>query len=116
MLDAIRKLNKSYPLLQTKVEESGEHILIGTGEIYLDCVLHDLRNMYSEIEIKVSDPSVSFCETVIETSSIKCFAETPNKKNRITMIANPLEKGLGEKIEMEKISLDRPKREISKFF
>jgi U5 small nuclear ribonucleoprotein component len=47
----------------------------------------------------VSDPSVSFCETVIETSSIKCFAETPNKKNRITMIANPLEKGLGEKIE-----------------
>jgi 116 kDa U5 small nuclear ribonucleoprotein component len=54
MLDAIRKLNKSYPLLQTKVEESGEHILIGTGEIYLDCVLHDLRNMYSEIEIKVN--------------------------------------------------------------
>lgn len=54
MLDAIRKLNKSYPLLTTKVEESGEHILTGTGETYLDCVLHDLRNMYSEIEIKVN--------------------------------------------------------------
>ena len=35
MLDGIRKINKSYPLLTTKVEESGEHILIGTGELYM---------------------------------------------------------------------------------
>lgn len=53
MLEGLRKVNRSYPLLITKVEESGEHILIGTGEVYLDCVLHDLRKMYSEIEIKV---------------------------------------------------------------
>ena len=80
MLDGLRKVNKSYPILNTKVEESGEHIILGTGELYLDCVMHDLRRMYSEIEIKVADPVVSFCETVVETSSIKCFAETPNKK------------------------------------
>lgn len=43
--------------------------------------------MYSEIEIKISDPCVTFCETVIDTSSIKCFGITPNKKNKITMIA-----------------------------
>ena len=77
--------------MQTKVEESGEHILIGTGELYLETVLHDLRKMYSEIEIKVSDPSVKFCETVIDTSSIKCYADTPNKKNRISFIAQPLD-------------------------
>ena len=80
MLDGLRKVNKSYPLLNTKVEESGEHVVLGTGELYLDCVMHDLRRMYSEIEIKVADPVVVFCETVVETSSIKCFAETPNKK------------------------------------
>ena len=98
MLDGLRKVNKSYPLLNTKVEESGEHIILGTGELYLDCVMHDLRRMYSEIgqsardkdeevrsvfsllEIKVADPVVTFCETVVETSSLKCFAETPNKK------------------------------------
>jgi hypothetical protein len=39
--------------------------------------------MYSEIEIKVSDPCVTLCETIIDTSSIKCMAETPNKKNRV---------------------------------
>ena len=62
------------------MEESGEHTVQGTGELYLDCVLHDLRKMYTEVEVKVADPVVSFCETVVETSSIKCFAETPNKR------------------------------------
>ena len=42
--------------------------------------MHDLRNMYAEIEIKVSDPAVKFSETVVETSALKCFAATPNKK------------------------------------
>lgn len=35
---------------------------------------------------QVADPVVSFCETVVESSSMKCFAETPNKKNKITMV------------------------------
>lgn len=99
MLEGLRKVNKSYPLLTTKVEESGEHVILGTGEIYLDCVMHDLRNLYSEIEIKVADPVVTFCETVVETSSLKCFAETPNKRNTLTMLSEPMEKGLAEAIE-----------------
>ena len=80
MLSGLRSINKSYPLAATKVEESGEHVLIGTGELYLDCVLHDLRRLFAEIEIKVSDPVTKFCETVLETSALKCYADTPNKK------------------------------------
>jgi U5 small nuclear ribonucleoprotein component len=99
MLEGLRKINKSYPLVTTKVEESGEHVILGTGELSLDCVMHDLRKLYAEIEIKVSDPVVPFRETVVETSSIKCFADTPNKKNRLTMISEPMEKGLAEDIE-----------------
>lgn len=56
-------------------------------------------------DIKVADPVVAFCETVVETSSLKCFAETPNKKNKITMIAEPLEKGLAEDIENEIVQI-----------
>ncbi len=52
----------------------------------------DLREMYAEVEVKVADPVVAFCETVVETSSLKCFAETPNKRSKLTMIAEPLEK------------------------
>ena len=36
--------------------------------------------MYVPVDIKVADPVVAFRETVVETSSLKCFAETPNKK------------------------------------
>jgi U5 small nuclear ribonucleoprotein component len=62
MLDGLRKVNKTYPILQTKVEESGEHVILGTGELYLDCVLHDLRKVFSEIDIKVRRAKV-FCRS-----------------------------------------------------
>lgn len=39
----------SKTMFRSQVEESGEHIILGTGELYLDCVMHDLRKMYSEI-------------------------------------------------------------------
>ncbi|XP_057292851.1 116 kDa U5 small nuclear ribonucleoprotein component-like [Hydractinia symbiolongicarpus] len=116
MLDGLRKVNKSYPLINTKVEDSGEHVVLGTGELYLDCVMHDLRKMYSEIEIKVADPVVTFCETVVETSSLKCFAESPNKKNKLTMIAEPLEKGVAEDIEAGKVQISWDKKRLGEFF
>jgi translation elongation factor EF-G len=34
------------------MEESGEHVVIGTGELYMDCALHDLRKLYADIEVK----------------------------------------------------------------
>ena len=55
-------------------------------------LVQDLRELYAEVEVKVADPVVAFCETVVETSSLRCFAETPNKRNKLTMIAEPLEK------------------------
>ncbi|PVH76412.1 116 kda u5 small nuclear ribonucleo protein-like protein component [Cadophora sp. DSE1049] len=116
MLDGLRKINKSYPLITTKVEESGEHVILGTGELYMDCVLHDLRRLYAEMEIKVSDPVTRFCETVVEQSAIKCYAQTPNKRNKITMIAEPLDQGIAEDIESGKVSIKSPNKVIGKFF
>ncbi|EFC46247.1 predicted protein [Naegleria gruberi] len=107
MMEGLRKINKSFPLVTTKVEESGEHILLGTGELYLDIVMHDLRTLYSGIEIKVSDPSVTFCETVAETSSVRCSSQTPNNKNQLVMVAQPLERGLTQDIESGRINLDK---------
>ena len=116
MVDGLRKINRSYPSLTTKVEESGEHTIFGTGELYLDSVMKDLRELYSDVEIKVADPVVSFCETVVETSSLKCFAETPNKKNKLTVIAEPLDQGLAEDLESGVVSIDWPKKKIAGFF
>jgi U5 small nuclear ribonucleoprotein component len=38
-VEGLRKINKSYPLAVTKVEESGEHAVMGTGEMYLDSIM-----------------------------------------------------------------------------
>ena len=105
MVEGLRRISKSYPMARTRVEESGEHVLFGTGELYLDCVMHDLRHVYADIEIKVSDPVVGFRETVVETSSLQCFAETPNKRNKLTFIAEPLSEGLAEKLEAGKVDI-----------
>lgn len=116
MLDGLRKINKSYPLITTKVEESGEHIILGTGELYMDCVLHDLRRLYADMEIKVSDPVTRFCETVDEMSATKCYAITPNKKNKITMVAEPLDDGIAEDIESGHVKMSDGARKVAKFF
>jgi len=118
MLEGLRKVNKAYPLLSTRVEESGEHVIFGTGELHLDAVMHDLRTIYTSIDIKVADPVVQFCETVVDTSCLKCFAETPNKHNKLTMIAEPMERGLAEEIESGRsVNLDTwAPKELSTFF
>lgn len=118
MLEGLRKVNKAYPLLSTRVEESGEHVIFGTGELHLDNVMHDLRTIYTSIDIKVADPVVQFCETVVETSTLQCFAETPNSQNKLTMISEPLERGLAEDIESGRsINLETwAPKEISTFF
>jgi U5 small nuclear ribonucleoprotein component len=116
MLDGLRMCNKSYLALDTRIEESGEHVIVGTGELYLDSILHDLRNLYTDIEIKLSDPFVTFNETVIDTSSFKTYAETPNKLNRISLIAEPLESRISQDIEREVVSINWETSKLAKHF
>jgi len=59
---------------------------------------------------------VKFCETVIDTSSLKCFADTPNKQNKVTMIAAPLEQGIAEDIEGENVRIDWEKKTYCRLF
>jgi U5 small nuclear ribonucleoprotein component len=106
VLDGLRRLGKCYPLVETRVLESGEHVVFASGELEMDSALHDLREHYAGVEIKVSDPSVRFGETVAESSSIKCFAETRNKASRFAAVAEPLDAGLAEDIEAGAIACD----------
>ncbi len=64
---------------------------------------------------QVADPVVKFCETVIETSSLQCFAETPNKQNKLTMVAEPLEQGIAEDVERGHVRIEDSKA-VQAFF
>lgn len=116
VVEGLRAINKTYPLAVTKVEESGEHTILGTGEVFLDSVMRDLRELYANVEVKVSDPVTCFRETVSETSALKCYAETPNGRNKLTMVAEPLDKGLAEDIEARAVDLSWPRRRVANFF
>ena len=59
MVEGLRKINKSYPLAVTKVEESGEHTILGTGELYLDSLMKDLRELYAGAPLRRSCSMVS---------------------------------------------------------
>ena len=90
---------------------------LGSDDEILGCSHHNPTPpppfRYAEIEVKTADPCVSFSETVVETSSLKCFAETPNKKNKLTMIAEPLDKGMAEAIESGSLSLAQGARALA---
>jgi len=47
----LRAISKSYPAMITCVEDSGEKLIFGTGELYLDAAMLDLRVLYAEIEV-----------------------------------------------------------------
>ena len=90
-IESLKKLNRSYVGCEVKVEDNGEHSILGYGELYMDCLLHDLRILYSGIEIKVSDPMVKFNETADGTSRVKLTIHSNNNKNSVSIIAEPLE-------------------------
>jgi elongation factor 2 len=105
LVEGLKKLSKSDPLVLCYTEESGEHIVAGCGELHIEICLNDLANEYAKCEIKKSDPVVTFKETVQATSSQTCLAKSPNKHNRIFIVAEPLGDDLTNDIESEKFSI-----------
>jgi U5 small nuclear ribonucleoprotein component len=104
MLAGLRSIQKSYPLCRTVGEESGEHAIFGTGELYLDTIMYELREHFAKgTEIKVSDPFTTFTETISESSSMCCYSETTKGKIKFSMIANPLETKLLDDIDSSSI-------------
>ena len=81
------------------IEESGEHIIAGAGELHLEICLKDLEEDHAQIPLKKSDPVVSYRETVTEESDIMCLSKSPNKHNRLFMKACPMPDGLAEDID-----------------
>merc|ERR550525_915971 len=99
LVEGLKRLSKSDPMVQCMIEESGEHIIAGAGELYLEICLKDLEEDHAGIPLKKSDPVVSYRETVSEESSMMCLSKSPNKHNRLFMKAAPLPDGLPEAID-----------------
>ncbi|KAF7243949.1 Elongation factor 2 [Varanus komodoensis] len=104
LVEGLKRLAKSDPMVQCIIEESGEHIIAGAGELHLEICLKDLEEDHACIPIKKSDPVVSYRETVCEESSQMCLSKSPNKHNRLYMKARPFPDGLAEDIDKGDVS------------
>ena len=111
LVEGLRKLSKSDPLVVCTTEESGEHVIAGCGELHVEICLKDLEEEYAKCPIKKGDPVVSYKETVIEDSSQTCLSKSPNKHNRIYCQAAPLGDELSLAIEEDKITSKQDLRE-----
>merc|ERR1712056_51068 len=99
LVEGLKKLSKSDPLVVCTTEESGEHVIAGCGELHVEICLKDLREEYAQCEFTVGDPVVSYRETVTDESKVQCLSKSPNKHNRIYMRAEPLDEELSNEIE-----------------
>merc|ERR1711990_1174399 len=104
LVEGLKRLAKSDPMVQCMIEESGEHIIAGAGELHLEICLKDLEEDHAQIPLKKSDPVVSYRETVTEGSDIMCLSKSPNKHNRLFMRACPMPDGLAEDIDSGEVS------------
>merc|ERR1711920_330970 len=115
LVEGLKKLSKSDPLVVCTTEESGEHVIAGCGELHVEICLKHLREEYAQCEFIVSDPVVSYRETVGELSSQTCLAKSPNKHNRLYFTAEPMSDELCAAIEDGKAGPKAEAKERAKF-
>merc|ERR1719204_274836 len=99
LVEGLKRLAKSDPMVQCMIEESGEHIIAGAGELHLEICLKDLEEDHAGIPLKKSDPVVSYRETVSTESDRMCLSKSPNKHNRIFMKAVNMADGIAKEID-----------------
>jgi elongation factor 2 len=114
LVEGLKKLSKSDPLVVCTTEESGEHVIAGCGELHVEICLKDLKEEYAQCEIIVADPVVSYRETVSEQSSQTCLAKSPNKHNRIYLVAEPIQEEIAKEIEDGKLGPKADPKERNK--
>jgi len=91
LMEGLKRLAKSDPLVLCFTAPTGEHIVAGAGELHLEICLKDLKEEFMKgAPLVVSEPVVSFSETITAETDIDVIAKSPNKHNRIYLRAEPL--------------------------
>jgi len=104
LVEGMKRLSKSDPMVLCYTEESGEHIIAASGELHLEICLQDLQQDFMGTEVKVSDPVVSFRETCTSKSDQTCLAKSANKHNRLFVEADSIGAELSNAIDEGEIA------------
>ena len=81
LVKGLHLLNQADPSVEVTVQETGEHVLAGAGEVHLLRCLDDLKKDYSKIELNVSEPIVPFRETIVTPPKVDMVNEVISSDN-----------------------------------
>ncbi|EZG63620.1 elongation factor 2 [Gregarina niphandrodes] len=104
LVEGLKRLSKSDPLVVCSSEENGQHIVAGCGELHVEICLKDLKEEYAQIDIIVSEPVVSYKETITQEPAEPGMAKSANKHNRLYITATPLDNELVRLIDDGKVT------------
>lgn len=117
LVNGLKLLNQADPCVEVKLQQTGEHVIVATGEVHLQHCIKDLQEKYANnIELNISQPIVPFRETIVlppktdmvnetiddNNMKLACSNQksrtkkgvieilTPNKKCKIKIRASPL--------------------------
>lgn len=103
LVEGLKRLSKSDPCVLVYISESGEHVVAGAGELHLEICLKDLEEDHAGVPLRISDPVVQYRETVAGDSSMTALSKSPNKHNRLYVVATPMSEEVAKDIESGKI-------------
>jgi elongation factor 2 len=90
LVEGLKKLSKSDPMVKCETTEAGEHIIAGCGELHLEICLKDLQEDFMKgAVLNVTPPVVTYMETVTKESS-EVLSKSANKHNRLFCTVEPL--------------------------
>ncbi|MEM4257484.1 MAG: elongation factor EF-2 [Candidatus Diapherotrites archaeon] len=97
LIEVLKQLSKEDPNLKATInQETGEHLLSGMGELHLEINQYRIEKHHN-IPITVSPPIVVYHETINKESPI-LESKSPNKHNKLKMMAKPIPKEILQKI------------------
>ncbi|XP_068693562.1 elongation factor-like GTPase 1 isoform X1 [Montipora foliosa] len=70
LIRGLRLLNQADPCVETFVQETGEHVIVGAGEVHLQRCIDDLEQRFAGIKLNVSAPIVPFRETIVRPPTV----------------------------------------------
>ena len=114
LVEGLKKLSKSDPMVKCETTEAGEHIIAGCGELHLEICLKDLAEDFMKgAPITTSDPVVTYNECVT-TESVEVLSKSANKHNRLFCVAQPLNEEICKLFDEETVGPNMDPKERSK--
>lgn len=114
LVEGLKKLSKSDPMVRCETTEAGEHIIAGCGELHLEICLNDLANDFMKgAPIHTSEPVVTYCET-ITTESVEVLSKSANKHNRLFCVVQPMNEEIQALFDQEVVGPGMDIKERSK--